>query len=133
MIEIVDNKTGSTVGNALCYFALVNSKTAFIIDNIEIKNSEKLSSEASIDLRNTITTYAKNIAQDVTENDKTEIFLGNAYNDVITKDLKKELVNKRIHILGEFTEKEIYLDALRGYIGAKSLEKNKLAKLYKLN
>ena len=34
MIEITDNKTGDTVGNALCYFGIANSKPIFIIDNI---------------------------------------------------------------------------------------------------
>lgn len=131
MIEITDNKTGETVGNALCYFAIVNSKPAFIIDNIEIKNSEKLSDNESINLRKAITQYAKNISKDVVGNSDAQIYLGNAYNDISTKGLKSS--NKKLLLLGDFAEPEIYLDALGGYINAKFLEKNKTGNLYRLN
>ena len=131
MLEITDNKTGETVGNALCYFAIVNSKPAFIIDNIEIKNSEKLSDNESINLRKAITQYAKNISKDVVGNSDAQIYLGNAYNDISTKDLKSS--NKKLLLLGDFAEPEIYLDALGGYINAKFLEKNKTGNLYRLN
>ena len=133
MIEIADNKTGDIVGNALCYIAIVNSKPAFIIDNIEIKNSENLSNEESINLRNAITKYAENIAKDITGNNKTLIYLGNAYNDIETSDFTTGAVNKRIHILGNLPEAGIYLDALGGYIETNGEIKNKTASVYKLN
>lgn len=133
MIEIADNKTGDIVGNALCYIAIVNSKPAFIIDNIEIKNSEKLSNEESINLRNAITKYAENVAKDITGNNKTLIYLGDAYNDIETSDITIGTVNKRVCILGNLPEEGVYLDALGGYIETNGEIKNKTACLYKLN
>ena len=42
MIEVVDNKTGKPLGNALCFFVIdEKGKPSFIIDNIEINNSQK--------------------------------------------------------------------------------------------
>ncbi|MBQ7286226.1 MAG: hypothetical protein IJW73_00520 [Candidatus Gastranaerophilales bacterium] len=42
MIEVVDNKTDKTIGNALCYFVKnENDEIIFVVDNIEIANKHK--------------------------------------------------------------------------------------------
>ena len=66
MIELVDNNSGRTVGNALCYFVKgENGKLAFIIDNVEIANSVKPSDEIGKEVREQITEYASRIAKEV--------------------------------------------------------------------
>lgn len=111
MIELVDNNTGETVGNALCYFVkddLNNPK--FIIDNIEIRNSVKPSDEVGKQLRSAITEYAKNIVRDVTGRDNIQILLGTSYNDVPVGDLNKSY--SFIKTLGEELRNEVYTDAI---------------------
>ena len=53
MIELKDNSTGETIGNALCYFATDEfNEPLFVIDNIEIANKHKMSNKASAELLN---------------------------------------------------------------------------------
>ncbi len=114
MIELVDNNTGKPIGNALCYFVTdKNGKPAFVIDNIEIKNSEIPSEEAGIKLRNSITEYASSFVKDVTGNNDIPIYMSSKYNDVPCKDLKP--VTEEFCLLGDTDCKEIYMDAYLGW------------------
>ena len=127
MIEIVDNTTGETIGNALCYFAENKCKPVFVIDNIEIKPNKKPSKEGQIELRNTIADYAKQVARKVSGNNEIEIYMGNQANDVTTDDLT--LKKKSIVFIGATSPVEVYLDTFGGWkypdklIGLRSLYK----------
>ena len=121
MIEIVDNKSNKTIGNALCYFTKdENNKPAFIIDNIEISNKHKLSDDSSILLRDKITEYAQNIVESVSDED-IPIYLGTNYNDVSTDDLN--VVQKQMKFAGNITNKNTYLDLYDGWINTNKLDK----------
>lgn len=122
MIELVDNKSGETVGNALCYFAK-NSKNEliFIIDNIEINNSAKPSDKIGVKLRDFIVQYAKNIIMEATNRDDIPIYIGNSYNDVPIDNLP--IQKETVSFLGDVDCDDIYLDLYNGWI-----EKEKLTK-----
>ncbi len=115
MIELVDNKTGDTIGNALCYFVVdANGKPAFMIDNIEIKNSQIPSKEAGKELRDAIVQYAKNVVQQITGSSSTNIYMSESYNDVPHEDLSK--VTRNIQLLGETQCDSVYMDAYGGWV-----------------
>ena len=121
MIEIVDNKSNKTIGNALCYFTKdENNKPAFIIDNIEISNKHKLSDDSSILLRDKIKEYAQNVVESVS-NEDIPIYLGTNYNDVSTDDLNT--VQKQMKFAGKITNKNTYLDIYDGWINTNKLDK----------
>lgn len=114
MIEIVDNKTNNTIGNALCYFVTDKTgKPALMIDNIEIKNSQRPSDEVGAQLRNAITQYAKNLLKEVGASN-AKIYMGNSYNDVPFEDLRK--AKSQLKFLGETQCDEIYMDAYGGWV-----------------
>ena len=109
MIELVDNSSKKTVGNALCYFIKgENGKPAFIIDNIEINNSVKPSSEVGIQLRNSMVEYASKVSKDVTGNDDTPIYMSATCNDVPCDDLARHI--ETISFLGDIDTPYIYMD-----------------------
>ncbi len=109
MIELVDNSSRKTVGNALCYFIKgENGKPAFIIDNIEINNSVKPSSEVGIQLRNSMVEYASKVSKDVTGNDDTPIYMSATSNDVPCDDLARHI--ETISFLGDIDTPYIYMD-----------------------
>jgi|GEM_PF-6995131 len=121
MIELKDNNTGKIIGNALCYFITdENNKPAFVIDNIEIKNSSKPSSEIGLELRNAITQYAANVSKEVTGKDDTPIYMSSHYNDVPCIDLPA--AEQNIRFTGNIDCDEIYMDLYDGWI-----EKDKLS------
>ncbi len=114
MIEIIDNTTNKTIGNALCYFVeQANGKPAFVIDNIEINNAHKPSDKVGRKLRSAIVEYASNVVKEVTGNNKMPIFMGNAYNDVPDDDLKE--VKGCVNLLGETDCDAIYMDFFGGW------------------
>ncbi len=132
MIEIINNITGQTVGNALCYYAKENYKPIFIIDNIEINNSFKPSNEICEKIRDGITEYSKNLNKEVTGNNNTPIYLGGHPNDVPVANLKQE----DCFILGLIgsiwsVDSRIYLDAYDGWIERNDTQ-DQILKLYKL-
>ena len=128
MIELVDNKTHSTIGNALCYFIKSeDGKPAFVIDNIEINNSVKPSNEVGLQLRNSIVEYASKVAKEVTGSDDVPIYIGGSYNDVPCSDLKQEEQN--ISFLGDIDCDSIYMDLYDGWIDKSNLVNKKLALL----
>ena len=109
MIELVDNSSKKTVGNALCYFIKgENGKPAFIIDNIEINNSVKPSSKVGIQLRNSMVEYASKVSKDVTGNDNTPIYMSSSYNDVPCDDLARH--TETISFLGDIDTQYINMD-----------------------
>lgn len=115
MIELTDNYTGKTIGNALCYFIKDQSgKPAFIIDNIEINNANKPSERIGIEIRNKMAEYASKVAKEVTGRDDTFIYMSNHYNDVSTSDLKSEC--QEIEFLGDTSADQIYMDLFGGWV-----------------
>lgn len=114
MIELVDNTTGETIGNILCYFAAGKSKEpVLILDNIEIRNNYKPSNVTGKNLRNAIKKYAAKFADSVTGNKNTPIYLGTRYNDISTSDLKEN--EQYMSIIGKISGEDIYLDAFGGW------------------
>ena len=131
MIEMVDNKTGKTIGNALCYFAKNNkNEIVFVVDNIEIANKNKPSSQAGIELRKTIVSYVQNILKEVCPNEDIKIYLGASYNDVPVEDLDE--IDNKTSLYGDFDCSEIYLDAFGGWSDGKTNPKKETS-LYCLN
>lgn len=123
MIELVDNTTGKTIGNVLCYFVKDdNEKPIFVLDNIEVKNSIVLKRTVEgIQLRKAIADYAAKIAKEVTGCDDIGIFMSNCYNDVPDEDLPEEL--KKIKLVGDISSYNIYLDLFSGWNYADTITK----------
>lgn len=114
MIELVDNKTNKIIGNSLCYFITdENDKPALVLDNIEINNKEKPSTEVGKKLRAELFEYASSIAEKVTGRKNIPILLGKMANDLPTNDLKGSKNESKF--LGDYASKLIYLDAFGGF------------------
>lgn len=114
MIELVDNKTNKIIGNSLCYFVKdENDKPALVLDNIEINNKEKPSTEVGIKLRKELFRYASSLAEKVTGDKDTQILLGKSSNDLPTRDLKG--YKDEVKFLGEYVPNLMYLDAFKGF------------------
>ena len=113
MIEINDNNSSETIGNALCYF-IINEKAepTFVIDNIEIRNSEQPSNDNGLLVREAILEYAKRVTKEVTGHDNTRIILGNKYNDIPTADL--DIEDMHLNFIGDINPDNIYLDLYGG-------------------
>ncbi len=115
MIEITDSKTGKIKGNALCYFVKDrDNKPMFIIDNIEIANTDKLSDKNGIALRNAIAEYASRVAQEVTGEENTAVCVSDRFNDVPVEDLKGQ--KKKVSLVGNIDSKIIYMDLFDGWV-----------------
>ena len=109
MIELVDNTTGKTIGNALCYFVKGESgKPMFIIDNVEIADSVKPSNDVGEELRSSLTEYASQLAKDVTGKDDIPIYMSTCYNDIPFEDLPSHY--EEISFLGDIDCESIYMD-----------------------
>ena len=114
MIEIIDKSSNKTIGNALCYYGLDNkNEPLFIIDNIEINNSYRLTEKSREKIRNSITQYAQNINKEICPDKNIPIYLGKNYNDVPNFDLEE--TNKSVNLLGKLQTDDIYLDAFGGW------------------
>jgi hypothetical protein len=87
-----------------------------MIDNIEISNTINLSKEHSKELRNQIVKYAELMAT-ITNKDwrYMPVYLGKAYNDVVTEDLKT--VKKVLQPVGysNYLGGNQYMDAFGGW------------------
>lgn len=129
MIELVDNKTSNVIGNALCYFVKKDDELAFIIDNIEIKNSYKPSDENSIKLREAITNFAAAAIREVTNREYAPIYMGTNYNDVYCKDLESSKEKVEISLIGTPDSKEAYMDAFGGWTNKYKKDKRTLYRL----
>lgn len=116
MIEILDNTTGKTIGNSLCYFAKNDmDELVLVLDNIEIHPNYKLLGEAGGKFRKAIVEYARRVAKTVCPNEKVKIYLGTKYNDVETSNIVAK--SEDIRILGNLScDEEYYLDAMDGWI-----------------
>ena len=131
MIELVDNTTGKTIGNALCYMVKgENGKPSFIVDNIEINNGEKPSDEACKQIRTSITEYASKISKDVTGSDEVPIYLGGQYNDVPINDLPTS--TEKVQFIGDVNREDIYMDLYTGWIDKEEFTNSYQVKLWKL-
>ncbi len=120
MIELVDNETGKTIGNALCYFVRdKKGNLLFVVDNIEINNSCKPSSNAGLELRNKIFEYASNVAKSVTGKD-TKIVMSKRYNDVPFNDLVVKY--KKLQLLGKTESYRAYMDLFDGWVNARDFQ-----------
>ena len=128
MIEMVDNETGKVIGNALCYFVKDEYKApAFIIDNIEINNNYKPSTEAGKKLRSKIKEYALNVAKDVTGRDDVNVYMSDNNNDLPFNDLER--TRGTISFIGDIDYNKIYLDLYGGYIDKDIIQLSNLALL----
>lgn len=124
MIEIVDNNTSNTIGNALCYYALDgNKKPILIIDNIEINNNFKATQEARKYIRDEIFEYCTTLNKIVANDENLPIYLGNSYNDVPTSDLE-EVEDSLITLLGKLDTNMTYLDAFKGWTNSEIIRDN---------
>ena len=114
MIELVDNNTNNTIGNALCYFAEADGKPAFIIDNVEINKDYIPSKEAGNDIRNAILEYSKNLLEYIQKGDENiDIYMSYRRNDI---PAPKELaVDKTFKFIGDIYS-DIYLDLYDGEV-----------------
>ena len=113
MIEMVDNNSGKTIGNALCYFVQDRNRTPiFVVDNIEINNSQKPSAKTGIELRKKIFEYASNVAKSVTGKE-TDVIMSGSYNDVKLDGLKQH--NIKLKFIGDIDGEEIYMDLFDGW------------------
>ena len=131
MIELVDNKSGSIVGNALCYFIKKrDGSPAFIIDNIEIDNSVKPSSAIGTDLKDKIGEYASKISKDITGREDTPVYMSNSYNDVPVPP-ENTRTSDFITFLGEVDGDEIYMDLYKGWVDTDNLTRG--CNLFKIN
>lgn len=109
MIEILDNATGKTVGNALCYFVKdKDGNPAFVIDNVEINNSMVPSDENSLKLRDMLVEYISKLTEDISERKEVPIYLSPNYNDIYCDDLQTR--NIKMSFLGDIDRFDIYLD-----------------------
>ncbi len=117
MIELVDNRTGNTIGNALCYYAKEGNIPVLIIDNIEINNSFRPSDLSCKYIREGLKEYGKRLNKEITGQTNTPIYLGKNYNDVPTEDLciRKEARLKLIGELRDENASDTYLDAFGGW------------------
>ena len=123
MIELVDNKTGSVIGNALCYMAVdENGSPMFIVDNIEIANSRKPSDAVGKEIRNSIVEYASKVVKEVTGKDDIPIYMGGSYNDVPIDDLPKE--KGSVKLLGQVDCDDIYMDLFGGWGNPAEIKNN---------
>ena len=125
MIELKDNSTSETIGNALCYF-ITNEfdEPIFVIDNIEIANKHKMSDKASDELLNKITGYCINLCREIS-NRNIQIVMGTSYNDVYDEELYAIELEKA-NLLGEMDCEEIYMDVFDGWDDGKySFDKTK--------
>lgn len=115
MIELVDNQTGKTIGNALCYFIKgEDGKPAFIIDNIEINNAVRPSEEVGLQLRNSMVEFASRVSKEVTGSDDISIYMSGSFNDVPCKDLK--IHEQKVSFLGDIDCEDIYMDLYGGWV-----------------
>ena len=134
MIELVDNNSGKTIGNALCYFIVdVFNKPVFVIDNIEIANKHKMSNKASDELLNQITGYCINLCREIS-NLNIQIVMGTNYNDVYDDELCTVEFN-RANLIGNIDCDEIYMDVFGGWDDGKysfneTENKNKMELFY---
>lgn len=136
MIELVDNTTGETVGNALCYYLTDGYKPSLVIDNIEINNHYLPSEKFCKEIRDGIVTYAQKLNKEVTGTADTKIYLGRQNNDVPTTDLQAKSKGYSSFIGKLFTEEDdqVYLDALSGWnYGSEINNGTPIDKLYELN
>ena len=114
MIELVDNKTGETVGNALCYFAVDEfGEPKFIIDNIEIANKHKMSDSTSKKLLDEIINYCTSVLKTISTKN-IPILMGTNYNDVCDEDLSTIELDY-LKILGSMDYEMTYLDVFDGW------------------
>ena len=129
MIEITDNFTGKTLGNALCYMIKdKNGTPSFVIDNIEINNSNKPSENIGIEIRDKMAEYAAKVAKEVTGKDDTPIYMSDNFNDVSTYGLKSEYQD--IEFIGDISAEKIYMDLYHGWVRKDQLKSsNKLLRL----
>lgn len=120
MIEIVDNQSGNTIGNALCFLAVdENNKTCFIIDNIEINNNYRISDETGTKILNAIKTYINNYCKSFSKED-LPIYMGKFFNDIKTKGAN---ISKTIEFLGKVNTSNLYLDTFGSWTRANKLKK----------
>ena len=121
MIELKDNETGDTIGNALCYWVNTakDNTPVLVIDNVEINNFYKPSESIGIKLRDAIIQYAKNLALYTSNGKYDKVVLGKSFNDIPTNDLVAK--TNRVSFIGDISCSDIYLDLYKGWVNPSRL------------
>lgn len=113
MMEIIDNDSGETIGNALVYYAKdKKNQPYFVIDNIEIHNHYRKTSDIELELRDAITEFAQKINIAVTKKADTPIIIGEEHNDITLAYLQN--LSEELSPIGSMECKEMYLDLFGG-------------------
>jgi len=105
-IEIVD-KSGTSYGNSMCYFAKVDDKLSFIVDSFEANG--KLGGNVAV--TDAIVDYAKQVTKEMGKKD-IPIYFGPNYNKINMDKLEKTK-NHTVKIIGR-VKNETYIDAIGG-------------------
>ena len=100
-IEVLDGK--NSAGNTMGFFALVNGKLSYIIDNIELKSEYAYQNP----IRDAIIKCARKIVENAGCKD-APIYLSTLRNKVLTNDLP--LNHYKVKILGDTGEDQAYFD-----------------------
>lgn len=116
-MEIVD-KSGTSYGNSMCYFAKVDGKLSFIIDSFEANG--KLGGNQA--LTDEIISFAKRVTKQMGQ-ENIPIYFGPNYNKISMEKLKLTKSHS-IQIIGN-TPKMTYIDAIGGYSSINTAKKGK--------
>lgn len=100
-IEILDN--GSSVGNSICYIALVNDIPSLIIDNIELKEQYRFND----DIREGIFKYAQQLIKEI-GNPELHIYISARKQKINTDNLTPNMY--KLEIIGNSGEDSVYID-----------------------
>lgn len=123
MIELIDKNSGDTIGNAVCYFVSDEAnRPCFILDDIEIRHNDIPPEDFGRSLRKGIMDFSYELCKRVTGRDDTEIYLGDAFNDVPDDDLIRG--QKPVKFIGDYApdDEKVYLDAYYGLIDRDNLK-----------
>lgn len=105
-MEIVD-KSDTSYGNSMCYFAKVDGKLSFVIDSFEVNG--KIGGNQKV--TDAIIAYAKQITTEMGHPD-APIYFGPNYNKISMDKLEKTS-NHTVEIIGR-VDNETYIDAIGG-------------------
>ncbi|MCM1338705.1 MAG: hypothetical protein NC191_03440 [Muribaculaceae bacterium] len=118
MVEIVDDASGKTIGNSLCYYLLnEDDKPVLVFDNVEINNSfgSNLSHSMQKQIRAALAQYGQNLNKQIL-NAGAPVYVGDSHNDIPILDLEPETLND-VHLLGDMDKCDyVYADVFGGSV-----------------
>ncbi len=114
MVEVINNKNGETIGNALIYFVRdADGYPSLVIDNAEINNSIKFEPETSRSLLMNIAEYVSELGHDVSGKDiPVYIGVGSPFNDLEIPNTISDVIQIKsgINFIGMLHCDSIYTD-----------------------